>query len=322
MMRVAEVSTIFLMGPTGAGKTALALALAARLPIEIISVDSALVYRGLDIGTAKPNPAMRRQAAHHLIDICAPTQPYSAAQFRTDALTAIAAIRARGRVPLLVGGTGLYFRVLEQGLAPMPPADEPTRMRLRVELAATGAAAMHARLRTIDAAAAARIHPHDPQRVLRALEVQALTGVTQSQWWQRAQLTPWSGTLVKIALAVPDRAALGERLAQRFHSMLERGLINEVAALRAQPGLSLAAPALRSVGYREIWRYLAGELARPTMVESAIVATRQLAKRQLTWLRRETACMWLESADPALTERVLRELRERVIFNDDGSDLE
>ena len=313
---------IFLLGPTGVGKTALALALAARLPIEIVSVDSAQVYRGLDIGTAKPNPGVLRRVPHHLIDICAPTTNYSAAQFRADALTVIAAIRARGRIPLLVGGTGLYFRALAQGLAVMPATDERIRTALQAELAAIGVAAMHARLAQVDPAAAARIHAHDPQRILRALEIYAATAIPQSVWWQREQLAPLAGAIIKIALGVVDRDVLRARLAQRFHGMLERGLINEVATLRAQPGISAATPALRSVGYREVWRYLEGELARADMIDRAIVATRQLAKRQLTWLRQETDCFWIDSADPMLADRVIARIREQVIFNDNESDLE
>ena len=310
------------MGPTGAGKSALALALAARLPVEIVSVDSAQVYRGLDIGTAKPNPAVRRRVAHHLVDICAPDTAYSAAQFRLDAHDAIAAIRARGRVPLLVGGTGLYFRALEQGLSVLPAADPQVRAALQAELADGGAPALHARLAMIDPRAAARIHPHDQQRLMRALEVFAVSGVSQSELWQRAPLTPHVGQVVKLVIAPTDRALLQHRLARRFDLMIERGLINEVRALRDSGALNAESSAMRTVGYREVWRYLAGEHSRAEMLAKAIVATRQLAKRQLTWLRRESACLWLDCADPALLDHAMRTIREQVIFKRDGSDLE
>lgn len=315
-------SLLFVMGPTGVGKSALAMALAARLPVEIVSVDSAQVYRGFDIGTAKPNPAARRRVAHHLLDICAPTAAYSAAQFRLDAQCAIAAIRARGHMPLLVGGTGLYFRALEQGLADLPAADPQVRAALQDELVSGGAQALHARLAVIDPRAAARIHPHDPQRLIRALEVHAITGVCQSALWERRQLAPHVGQVVKFVIAPADRAWLHRRLALRFDLMLERGLINEVRALCDVGGLDAAVPAMRTVGYREVWRYLVGDYSRSHMVERGIVATRQLAKRQLTWLRRESHCAWLDCTDSALFDRVMHTIREQVIFKRDGSDLE
>ena len=318
----AEPPLLFVMGPTGAGKSALALALAARVPIEIVSVDSAQIYRGFDIGTAKPNPAVRRRVAHHLVDICAPTAAYSAAQFRLDAQGVITAIRARGRVPLLVGGTGLYFRALEYGLGDLPAADPQLRAALQAELASAGAQALHARLATVDPCAAARIHPHDPQRLVRALEVHVATGVSQSELWQRARLTPHVGQVVKLVIAPADRASLHRRLALRFDRMLERGLINEVRALRDSGGLDAQAPAIRTVGYRDVWGYLAGDYSRSHMVERAIVATRQLAKRQLTWLRRESGCSWLDCTDPTLFDQVMRTIREQIIFKRDGSDLE
>ncbi len=322
--RVSEAPSplLFLMGPTGAGKSALALALAARLPVEIVSVDSAQVYRGFDIGTAKPNPAVRRRVAHHLLDICAPTAAYSAAQFRCDAHSAIAAIRARGRLPLLVGGTGLYFRALEQGLADLPAADPQVRAALQADLASAGAQALHARLAAVDPRAAARIHPHDPQRLVRALEVHVVSGVSQSELWERARLTPHVGQVVKLVIAPTDRASLHRHLALRFALMLERGLINEVRALRDLGGLDARTPAMRTVGYREVWCYLAGEYSRSDMIERGIVATRQLAKRQLTWLRRESGCVWLDCTDPALLDHVMHTIREQIIFKRDDSDLE
>lgn len=301
----AEAPLVFIMGPTGAGKTALALALAARLPVEVVSVDSAQVYRGLDLGTAKPSPAVRARVHHHLVDICAPEEAYSAARFREDAQHAIAAVRARGRLPLLVGGTGLYFRALEQGLAVLPPADPAVRARLAAELERDGAAALHARLAALDPQAAARIHPNDPQRLLRALEVHALCGETLTSLWSAAQLAPHAGEIVKLVIAPTERAALHRDLAARFHRMLERGLVNEVRALRDNPRLTAQAPAMRCVGYREVWRYLDGACARAEMIERGIVATRQLAKRQLTWFRRESGALWLDSRDPALLDRAL-----------------
>ena len=317
-----DAPLLFVMGPTGAGKSALALALAERLPLEIVSVDSAQVYRGFDIGTAKPNPAIRRRVAHHLLDICAPTEAYSAARFRSDAQTAIASIRARGRVPMLVGGTGLYFRALEQGLSQLPSADPRVRAQLQQALETQGARAMHERLAAIDPRAAARIHPNDPQRLLRALEVHMLSGVSQSQMWERVGLAPHAGQIVKLVIAPTERALLHRRLALRFDLMLERGFINEVRALRDEVGLDADVPAMRTVGYREVWRYLAGDYVRSHMIERGIIATRQLAKRQLTWLRREAASTWLDCADPALTDRALCIIQRQIVFKRGDSDLE
>ncbi|MGE0858540.1 MAG: tRNA (adenosine(37)-N6)-dimethylallyltransferase MiaA [Gammaproteobacteria bacterium] len=300
-----EAPLVFIMGPTGAGKTALALEIAARLAAEVVSVDSAQVYRGLDLGTAKPSPAVRARVPHHLLDICAPDEAYSAARFREDAQRAIAAVRARGRLPLLVGGTGLYFRALEQGLAVLPPADPAVRALLAAELERDGAAALHARLAALDAQAAARIHPNDPQRLLRALEVHELCGASLTSLWAAAQLAPHAGEIVKLVIAPNDRADLHRDLATRYHGMLDRGLVNEVRALRANPRLTAQAPAMRSVGYREVWRYLDGTCTRAEMIERGIVATRQLAKRQLTWFRRENGALWLDSRDPARLDRAL-----------------
>ena len=317
-----QTPIVYLMGPTGAGKSALALALAARLPVEIVSVDSAQVYRGLDIGTAKPNPAVRRRVPHHLLDIRAPHEVYSAARFRLDAQAAIEVIRARARVPLLVGGTGLYFRALELGLAELPAADAGIRAVLHEELASLGSAALHARLLSIDPRAAARIHPHDPQRLVRALEVHAVSGVPQSELWERARLAPHAGQIAKLVVAPVDRAELHRRLATRFHLMLERGFVNEVRGLRDAGGLSAAAPAMRTVGYREVWSYLQGDISREHMIERGIAATRQLAKRQLTWLRRESDCQWMECGNKALIDQAIAAIRAQVVFKRDGSDLE
>lgn len=321
-MRTDAAPVVFLMGPTGSGKSRLAVALARMYDVEIVSVDSAQIYRGLDLGTAKPHPALRARIPHHLIDICAPTEAYSAARFRADATAALAGIAARGRVALLVGGTGLYFRALEHGLAPLPAADPAVRATLRDELARDGAAALHARLAMLDPAAAARIHPRDPQRLLRALEVHALSGRRMSELWQARALPGLTAPVVKVALAPVARSALHASLAARFRDMLERGLVNEVRALARSHALTAHSPAMRSVGYREVWRYLAGELDWAGLLERGITATRQLAKRQLTWLRREPDCVWFDAASPDLPRQVAALLAARGIVNGRGVGLE
>ncbi len=282
---------VALMGPTASGKSALALALAERFPVEIVSVDSAQVYRGLDIGTAKPPPALRARVPHHLIDVCDPAEAYSAARFREDALRLIGEIRARGRIPLLVGGTMLYFRALERGLSPLPAADPGVRAELEAEAARRGWPALHAELARVDPAAAARIHPNDPQRIQRALEVHRLTGRPLSEL-QRRGGAQGGVRLHKAAVAPADRERLRRRIAERFEAMLAEGLVEEVARLRRRPELHLGLPALKSVGYRQVWRHLAGELSYEEMRARAIMATRQLAKRQLTWLRAEPGLRW------------------------------
>lgn len=280
-----------IMGPTGSGKTAVALQLAERFPIEIVSVDSALVYRGLDVGSAKPSPVERARVPHHLIDICEPDDHYSAARFRDDATDAIEQIRTRGRLPVLVGGTGLYFRALEHGLAELPSADAELRATLKSELDARGPAPMHEELSRVDPEAARRIHPNDPQRVLRALEVFRMTGKSMSTLWRDASPTGPSTPLAKFAIC-PPRDALHAAIADRFRRMLERGFVNEVIALRRQERLNALLPAMRSVGYRAVWDYLDGTLSYAEMVERGIIATRQLAKRQITWLRGEHDLTW------------------------------
>lgn len=304
---------IFLMGPTASGKTDLALALVERLPCEIVSVDSAMVYRGLDIGTAKPGPEILAQAPHRLIDILDPAESYSAARFRADALAAMAEIGAAGRIPLLVGGTGLYFRALEQGLSPLPEADPALRARLEQEAAEHGWAALHARLARIDPVSAARIHPNDPQRLQRALEVHALTGRPLSELWagQKDQTLPWRP--VKLALLPGERDLLRARIARRFQAMLLAGFLDEVAALRARGDLSPANPSMRCVGYRQAWEYLAGAVDRATMVERAIIATGQYAKRQLTWLRGEQGLSGFDPLGTEVVDTVLRRLADEAI---------
>jgi len=288
---------LFLMGATATGKTRLAVDLVGRLPLEIVSVDSAMVYRGMDIGTAKPDRDTLRRAPHRLIDIRDPADAYSAAQFRVDALREIEDILAAGRLPLLVGGTMLYFRALESGLAELPQADPGVRARLATELALFGPARLHARLAEVDPAAAARIHPNDPQRIQRALEVWELTARPLSAL-QAEGAEPLPYDVVKLACAMPEREVLRERIAVRFHQMLDQGLEGEVEALLARGDLAPDTPSLRAVGYRQVVRHLLGEWDRQTMIAQAIHATRQLAKRQMTWLRGTTGVTWLDPAQP------------------------
>ncbi len=282
----ARPRAIFLMGPTASGKTALACALAARHGLELVSVDSALVYRGMDIGTAKPDADTLARHPHRLIDIRNPDQPYSAADFRTDALREMAAIVAAGKVPLLVGGTGLYFRALERGLSELPAADPAVRAGLEAEARAHGWAHLHARLGQLDADAAARIRPGDGQRIQRALEVIALSGraLSEQQGGPRSRL-PYR--LLKLALVPPDRAVLHARIAARFDAMLAAGFLDEVRRLRGTRPLPPGLPSMRAVGYRQAIEHLDGGVDAATFRDRAISATRQLAKRQFTWLRSE-----------------------------------
>lgn len=290
---------LVLTGPTGAGKTEWAIRLAAEAPVEIVSADSALVYRGLDIGTAKPSPDERSRVAHHLIDICDAAEGYSAGRFVADALTCIRDIHARGRVPLLVGGTMLYLRSLLHGLAVLPAADPRLRARLDAEAAECGWPALHERLRSLDPQAAARISPHDAQRIQRALEVCHTTGRPISEL-QRATVSPLAGWRVRVwALAPPERALLHERLARRFHAMMAAGFLTEVRALHGRGDLSARHASMRAVGYRQLWAHLDGEYDLDEAIRRGIAATRQLAKRQLTWLRAERGAQWL---DPQLSQ--------------------
>ncbi|MCC8986385.1 MAG: tRNA (adenosine(37)-N6)-dimethylallyltransferase MiaA [Candidatus Contendobacter sp.] len=305
---------LFLMGPTASGKTALAVELVKRLPFQIISVDSALVYRGMDIGTAKPDAETRRLAPHRLIDILDPTQAYSAGQFRIDALREIAAIQAAGQSPLLVGGTMLYFRALERGLAELPTADPAVRARLAAEFAQQGSPALHARLVRRDPAAAARIHPHDQQRIQRALEVCELAGRSLTELCAYPHNEPLPFRIVKLIVAPMDRQVLHQRIEQRFGIMLDQGLIAEVAKLRARGDLHPDLPAIRAVGYRQVWAHLDGKLTYATMVEHAIIATRQFAKRQLTWLRAESGALWLDSLADDLLECTMAYLHQHRFF--------
>jgi tRNA dimethylallyltransferase len=277
---------IFLMGPTASGKTALACALADRFPLDIVSVDSALVYRGLDIGSAKPDARTLQKHPHRLIDIREPSQPYSAADFRDDALREMASITTSNRVPLLVGGTGLYFRALFAGLSELPQADAGLREQLNQEGARIGWGAMHSRLADLDPNAAHRIGPADAQRIQRALEVIEITGRPISEL-QSGLPKPFAYRVLKLALVPSDRSLLHERIAERFDAMLAQGFIDEVERLRARGDLSADLPAMRAVGYRQAWQHLDGEFDTARLRDRGIFATRQLAKRQLTWLRSE-----------------------------------
>ncbi len=284
-----------LHGPTASGKTALALAWAERLGGEILSVDSALVYRGLDIGSAKPDAAERARVPHHLIDLRDPHQPYSAAEFRVDALAALDDVLSRGRLPILVGGTGLYFRALFDGLSPMPAADPALRRAIEDEAGERGWAALHAELARVDPAAAARIGPADTQRIQRALEVWRLTDRSISDWQRAAPPPPrLPARVLKLALW-PPRPLLRQRIALRFDAMLAAGFVDEVRRLRADPRLHPALPAVRAVGYRQAWDFLDGRLDADAFLQSVLHATAQLAKRQFTWLRGEPD---LIGADP------------------------
>lgn len=298
-------AAIFLMGPTAAGKTDLAIELARVLPCELISVDSALIYRGMDIGTAKPDKATLAEFPHRLIDIRDPAESYSAAEFRRDALAAMAEITARGRIPLLVGGTMLYFKALLEGLADMPSADAQVRAELEARGLAEGWEVLHVELQAVDPESAARIHPNDPQRLIRALEVYRVSGLSMTAHRQRQAAENTAGgasgagqfpyTVAQLAIAPAQRQLLHERIALRFQLMLEQGLVAEVEGLRQRSDLHVGLPSIRAVGYRQVWDYLDGNLDAGQMQERGIIATRQLAKRQFTWLRGWQDVQWLDS---------------------------
>jgi tRNA dimethylallyltransferase len=280
---------VAIMGPTASGKTAAALAIALEIPAEIISVDSALVYRGMDIGTAKPNAEELASAPHHLIDIIDPTESYSVAQFRNDTLRLVAEISARGKLPLLVGGTMMYFKGMTEGLDDLPTADADLRARIEAEAAAIGWPGMHAKLRAVDPETAERLKPNDAQRINRALEIYELSGRPMSELLTGRPKLELPFELLSFALEPSDRCVLHKRIATRFDQMLgtrdDSGIVAEVAGLRARGDLNPTLPSMRCVGYRQSWDYLDGTIDRPTLRETGIVATRQLAKRQLTWLR-------------------------------------
>ena len=311
---------VCLMGPTASGKTDLAMYLYDQFPCELVSVDSVLVYRGMDVGSAKPDAQTLQRYPHHLIDMLDPAEPYSAARFRDDALALIEDITARGRVPLLVGGTMLYFKALAGGLASMPSADPVVRARIEAMALEQGWPAVHAALAQVDPASAERIHPNDPQRISRAYEVFLGSGITLTQWHERqhaekaADQTPGSGvlpyTVRYLAVAPRERSVLHERIAERFSLMLQQGLISEVEALHARGDLDVSMPSIRAVGYRQVWDYLEGRLSYEQMHERGVIATRQLAKRQFTWLRGwNEPIEWLDSLDPKRFERALKVLQ-------------
>jgi tRNA dimethylallyltransferase len=297
---------IFLMGPTASGKTSLAIALTERLPCEIISVDSALVYRGMDIGTAKPDAETLARVPHRLIDIRDPAEPYSAVEFREDALREMAEISGRGKIPLLVGGTMLYFKVLREGIAAMPAADPEIRRQIEEEAKSGGWQTVHEQLAQVDPVAAARIHPADPQRLQRALEVYRITGVSMTELQEQTSVTgPIPYQLKQLAIAPTERSVLHQRIARRFDEMLEAGLVDEVRRLYERGDLHPDLPAIRAVGYRQVWDYLEGKLDYEQMRERGIIATRQLAKRQFTWLRSWPELEWIltEDEDSVASER-------------------
>jgi tRNA dimethylallyltransferase len=307
-----DLPIFVLTGPTGVGKSDWAIRLANDAAVEIVSVDSALVYRGLDVGSAKPPRALRELIPHHLIDICAPTESYSAGQFVTDATTCIAQIHARRRVPLLVGGTMLYLRALLHGLAPLPQASPEVRAQLDERAARDGWPALHTELSQVDPQAAARIAANDSQRIQRALEVYYTTGCPISEL-QRSTVSPVAGLRLKYwALAPTDRSMLHQRLSDRFQAMMEAGFLNEVKELHQCGDLTARHPSMRSVGYRQLWAHLDGEYDLEEAEQRGIFATRQLAKRQLTWLRAEKTACWLdpETAESSWNRDVRHELRE------------
>jgi len=299
---------ILLMGPTASGKTATALKIVDNIPAEIISVDSALVYRGMDIGTSKPDGPTLKRYPHHLINILDPIDAYSAAQFKDDALKLMKCISERGNVPVLVGGTMLYFRALTQGLSSLPSADPDIRQRLEDELKQNGLSFMYQKLCKIDPVAAKKIHENDPQRIQRALEVYKITGIPLSQWWENEKTTKLPYTLLKFATNTQSRAALHKRIEIRFDQMLKDGFVEEVETLKSSGELNLDKPSMRAVGYRQIWQYLDKQFNYDEMRFRGIVATRQLAKRQITWLRSEQDLHWIDTEEKDFFEKALKKI--------------
>lgn len=294
------------MGPTASGKTGLAVELVQSFPLEIISVDSALVYRGMDIGTAKPDTETLQRAPHRLIDIRSPWESYSAAEFREDALAAMREITAAGRVPLLVGGTMLYFRALLQGLSELPPACPDVRAQIEREAAARGWAAMHQELGQLDPVAARRINPNDPQRIQRALEVIRVSGRKLSELQRGGRRDALPYRVLKLVVCPTERTTLHERIQKRLRDMIAQGFEEEVRGLRESSELHGDLPAMRAVGYRQAWAWLEGESSADEWPEKALAATRQLAKRQLTWLRKEEDALWYDLAEDGALQRACR----------------
>jgi tRNA dimethylallyltransferase len=303
---------IFLMGPTASGKTNVAVELAQRLPVELISVDSALVYRDMDIGTAKPDAATLARAPHHLIDIIDPTEAYSAAAFRHDALRLMHDITQRGKIPLLVGGTMLYFKALREGLSDLPQSDPAMRSALEAEIAQHGIQHLHQQLAQVDAETAARLKPTDTQRIQRAMEIYRITGQPMSTLIGQQQSTELPYRIIPIALVPSDRAVLHQRIATRFKAMLAHGLVNELRMLREKYLLHPNMTSMRCVGYRQAWQFMEGEIDDTQLLETGIAATRQLAKRQLTWLRSMPDNIELDCLAPDLAQKVLDNLTENL----------
>lgn len=303
------------MGPTASGKSAVAMEIARRFPVEIISVDSAQVYRHMNIGSAKPDQSVQAEITHHLIDLINPDENYSAAQFREDALCAMREITARGKIPLLAGGTMLYFKVLRQGLAALPAADDVLRKELEQSATERGWPAMHAVLNTLDPVTASRIQPNDSQRIQRALEVCYLTGKPMSEVLQQQQNSTFPYRVINLALLPGDRRALHDRIAQRFGRMLEMGLVDEVRMLCDRFQLTADMPAMRCVGYRQVYMYLANEVSLAEMQERGVFATRQLAKRQLTWLRAMDDLQVFDCLTDQLTQQVADFIQRQRIFS-------
>ena len=304
-MASAGLPVVFLMGPTASGKTRLAIELVQRHGFEIISVDSAMIYQHMNIGTAKPTAQELQIAPHFLIDFLDPSQSYSVAQFRQDALKLIARIHARGHIPLLVGGTMLYHRALLYGLSQLPAANPAIRAKLQAQADQHGVSFLYAQLKKIDPISADKINPHDPQRIQRALEVYSLTGKPLSRLQQQSKQQPPEFPVIKVVIAPVSRMLLRERIAQRFHQMLQSGFVDEVFALKARGDLSLQLPAMRCVGYRQVWEYLDKQYDYDTMRERGITITRQFAKRQMTWLKKERDAVWLDSDDSQAADKVL-----------------
>ncbi len=301
-----NLPVVFLMGPTASGKTALAMQLYDELPCEIVSVDSAMIYKGMDIGTAKPDAETLRQYPHRLIDLCDPSEAYSAAEFRRDALNEISEIRNSGKIPLLTGGTMMYFNALKNGLAQLPEADPEVRQRLLDEANAMGWPYMHAKLAKVDPESAQRLNPNDSQRLQRALEVYEVSGRTMTDLWAEQEQQKPEFPIISMAVMPNDRAELHKRIEQRFDIMLEQGFVDEVRSLWDRGDLNLQMPSVRCVGYRQVWEYFSDTWDYETMRFKGIVATRQLAKRQVTWLRSWEKLAWMDTHDPKLLSNALK----------------
>jgi tRNA dimethylallyltransferase len=307
---------IFLMGPTASGKTGVAVELVQKLPVELISVDSALVFRDMDIGTAKPDAATLTRAPHHLIDIISPTEAYSAAAFRKDALRLMADITARGKIPLLVGGTMLYFKALREGLSPLPQADAEVRAKLDEIIAQHGIEHLHAELAKVDTVTAARLHSTDTQRVQRAMEIYLVSGKPMSELIKQQEQNPLPYRILPIALIPSDRAVLHQRIAVRFEQMLKLGLLDELRRLREKYPLHRDMTSMRCVGYRQAWEFMEGEITEVELLEKGIAATRQLAKRQLTWLRSTPDVIEMNCLEPDLELGVFNKLDSLIPGSD------